>query len=137
MGVSKNLLKFLLFSLIAFAGCKQKAEPAKSYQVISYDGKTHEWTLVFRSAFNEPSVKRRLVVVCLYHELGKTKGESGPEACHLDVGRVMIDNFSPKSPDEKLDIWENPDQTLWITEGSGDDEVKQNFSIVKNEILPQ
>jgi len=49
----------------------------------------------------------------------------------------MIDNFSPKSPDEKLDIWENPDQTLWITEGSGDDEVTQNFSIVKNEILPQ
>ncbi len=63
---------------------------------------------------------------------------TGPDACHLQVGRMIVPN--PLPPPEKrnefLDVFEMPTETLSITEGDGPDRVSQQFNILKYEVLP-
>ena len=51
---------------------------------------------------------------------------------------MMIPNSLPpaKKDEPFLDFFEMPSETLAITEGEGTDQVQQQFTIVKYEVLP-
>jgi hypothetical protein len=135
-----NTAKILTPVLLAFSwflGCTKKPE-AEGYRVLSYDAPTHQWVILRNGTFDGKYLTKRITVVCSFYKWGDHEAVEGPDACHLQVGRMMIPN--PFPPAEKgqefLDIFEMPTETLAITEGEGADRVQQQFTILKYEVLP-
>jgi hypothetical protein len=135
--VTVLILPVLLSALVVSLGCKKRSEP-EGYRVVGYDATAHEWTILRNGTFNGKYLTKRLTVVCSSYKWGDHEAITGPDACHLQVGRMMIPN--PLPPEGKrqefLDIYEMPGETLSITEGDGPDRVVQQFSILKYEVLP-
>lgn len=131
----KNLaaLPLLLFSV----DCTKRLGP-EGYRVVGYDAATHQWTILRTGTFDGKYLTKRLTVVCASYKWGDHESVTGPEACHLQVGRMITPN--PLPPDGKrqefLDVYEMPSETLSITEGDGAERVMQQFAIVKYEVLP-
>jgi hypothetical protein len=124
--------------LVLLLGCssQKKAEP-EGYRVLSYDAQTRQWIILRTGTFDGKYLKKRLTVVCSLFKWGDHEAVTGPDACHLQVGRMMIPNPLPAGKrNEFLDIFEMPDETLSITEGYGADRVMQQFRILKYEVLP-
>jgi hypothetical protein len=119
------------------SACTKRPEP-EGYRVVAYDARTHQWTILRTGTFDGKYLRKRLTVVCSLFKWGDRESVTGPEACHLQVGRMIIPN--PLPPAEKrqefLDVFEMPDETLSITEGVGADRVTQQFIILKYEVLP-
>jgi hypothetical protein len=124
--------------LVLFLGCScQKKAESEGYRVLSYDAQTHQWTILRTGTFDGKYLKKRLTVVCSLFKWGDHEAVTGPDACHLQVGRMMIPKPLPAGKrNEFLDIFEMPDETLSITEGAGTDRVIQQFRILKYEVLP-
>jgi hypothetical protein len=127
------LAAFLIVSLACTQRRAQKTEP-EGYRVIAYDARTHQWTILRTGTFDGKYLRKRLTVVCSFWKWGDREPVIGPEACHLQVGRLMIPNQIPRG--KFLDIFEMADETLSITEGDPTDQVAQHFSILKYEVLP-
>ena len=118
-------------------GCTKKPEP-EGYRVVSYDAATHQWTILRNGTFDGKYLTKRIMAVCTLYKWGDHEAVTGPDACHLRVGQMMIPHPLPPDGkrDELLDIFEMPDETLSITEGDGADRVVQQFTILKYEVLP-
>lgn len=132
----------VLVLLLLSIGCK-KSDP-EGYRVLSYDSLTHQWTILRTGTFsngdgNPPSfLRKRITMVCsLYHWADK-EVVKGPDACHLQVGRLIVPNPFPGQGKRQdfVDVFEMPDEVISITEGEGPDQVIQQFNIVKYEVLP-
>ena len=69
---------------------------------------------------------------------GGREAVTGPDACHLQVGNIIVPN--PLPPEGKreqfVDVYEMPSEMLSITEGDGAERVVQQFDILKYEVLP-
>ena len=127
----------LTFSFCSLSiGCK-KQEPA-SYWVVSFDKGSGLWTIISTGTFGGKLVRKRLTVVCDSSQRSDLEAVHEPEACELNVGRIYVPNPSPKEDQQStfLDIGEMPADRLWITEGTGEDKVSQQFIIEKSEVLP-
>jgi hypothetical protein len=127
------LLAFFMVSL----ACTRKPEP-EGYRVVSYDASTHQWVILRTGTFDGKYLTKRITVICSFYKWDGHERVDGPDACHLQVGRMMIPNLFPPAgkPDEFLMIDEMPTETLSITEGQGADRVLQVFNILKYEVLP-
>jgi len=80
----------LLLSIASFStGCKRQLEP-EGYRVVAYDGHTYQWTIIRTGTFDGQYLKKRLVVVCSSYKWGNHESVNGPEACHLQVGRMIV-----------------------------------------------
>jgi hypothetical protein len=125
----------LLTALGPTLGCQKKSE---GYRVVGYDGSTYRWTLLRTGTFEGKYLTKRLTVVCTFYKWGDRPPVSGPDACHLQVGRMIVPNqFPPEGKrDEFVDVYEMPSETLAITEGDGSDKIEQQFKILKYEVLP-
>jgi hypothetical protein len=132
----KSSLCALLLALAALLGCTKQAPEQEGYRVISYDGTTHQWTILRSGMFDGKYLRKRLVVVCDSYKWGRHESVKGPEACHLQVGRLIVPDQTPDDPKAFVDVFEMPSETLAITEGYGDDRVSQQFTIIKYEVLP-
>lgn len=137
MNTSRTLTATLLALLMLPLACTKKQEPA-GYRVVSYDAATHQWTILRTGTFDGKYLTKRLTVICSSYTWGDHESVTGPEACHLQVGRMIIPN--PLPPEGKrqefVDVYEMPDEILSITEGDGADRVMQLFTILKYEVLP-
>ena len=139
-----KLLGLVLSFFAALGGCtSNNHEPSKNrepegYRVIRYDAATHQWTILRTGTFDGVYLRKRIVVVCSSYTWGKHDAVTGPDACHLNVGSLIVPN--PLPPPEKrfefVDVFEMADENLSITQGDGDDRVMQLFNIVKYEVLP-
>ena len=128
MNSVKNLTAPTLSVLLILSlGCTGKKPEPEGYRVMSYDAATHQWTILRTYG---KYLRKRLTVVCSSFQW-KNQSGSGPEACHLDVGRMIIPN-----PRKFLFVFELATETLSIDEGAGDDRVMQQFTILKYEVLP-
>ena len=118
--------------------CK-KEHPAEGYRVVSYDAATHEWTILRNGTFDGTYMVKRLVVVCESYKWGEHETVMGPEACHLQVGRLIVPNTMPDEAhrSEFIDVFEMPGEVLSITEGDGPDRVMQQFKILKYDVVRQ
>ena len=134
---AKALTIVLLASFVVFLGCTKKPE-AEGYRIISYDAATHQWVIIRNGTFDGKYLTKRITVVCSFYKWGDHEAVEGPDACHLQVGRMMIPNSwsPPKKGEQYLDIFEMPSETLAITEGEGTERVQQQFTILKYEVLP-
>lgn len=133
----KILKPVLLTLLMVSIGCTKKPE-VEGYRVVSYDATSHHWIILGNGTFDGKYLTKRITVVCSFFKWGDHEANTGPEACHLQVGRMIIPNPLPASEhrNEFLDVYEMPDEVLSITEGDGPDRVMQQFKIVKYEVLP-
>jgi hypothetical protein len=134
----KPTIGLLFLALLGLSSCKSKEPEPEGYRVTSYDGNTHEWTIIRTGTFDGKFQRKRLIVICNFFVWGNRRPVDGPEACHLDVGRLIVPHLtSPKDhPESNVDVFEMPDQVLSITEGIGDDHTTQQFRILKYELLP-
>jgi hypothetical protein len=124
-------------ALVALSlGCMKKPEP-EGYRVVGYDAATHQWTILRNGTFDGKYMTKRITAVCSLYKWGNHEAVYGPEARHLQVGRMIVPNPlpSPEKRSEFLDVFEMPDEVLSITEGSGADRVEQQFDILKYEVL--
>lgn len=125
--------------LILSFGCTKKPEP-EGYRVVSYDATTHQWTILRNGTFDGKYLVKRITAVCSSYRWGTHEAVVGPEACHLQVGEMIIPN--PLPPPEKrsefVDVFEMPSEVLAISTGAlgSDDRVSQQFNILKYEVLP-
>jgi hypothetical protein len=109
--------------------------------VIALRATMHEhtpWTILRAGTFDGKHLRKHLTVVCSLWKWGDREPVTGPEACHLEVGRLIIPNDSPPpgKPAEFLDVMEMANEKLSILEGDGDDRVMQQFTILEYEVLP-
>ena len=88
----------------------------------------------------ESLLHKAMTVVYSFYKSADHEADTGRDACHLQVGRMMIPSpFPPAGKrNEFLDIYEQAsvDEKLVITEGDGVDRVMQEFTILKYEVLP-
>ena len=106
------------------------------YRVLSYDAKTHEWTILRDGVFDGEYQRKQLVVECVMYRWGNREPVNSAEACDLQIGRLMVPNPFSKVPEDFLDISEFSADTLSITSGKKPDRVRQLFKIRKYELLP-
>jgi hypothetical protein len=137
MSTAKKLTSTLLALLMLPVGCTKRTEP-EGYRIIAYDARSHQWTILRTGTFDGKYLRKRLSVICSFYKWGDHESVSGPEACHLQVGRMMIPNLFPPPGKRRefLDVYEMPGETLSITEGAGEDREMQQFTILKYEVLP-
>jgi hypothetical protein len=126
----------LLAVLAPAFGCQKKR--VEGYRVVGYDSSTNHWTLLRNGTFDGKYLTKRLTLICDFYKWGKHPAVAGPDACHLEVGRMIVPNTMPPEGrrSEFLDVYEMPTETLAITEGDGSDKVEQQFTILKYEVLP-
>ena len=134
---AKTRVAILLALLTIVLGCKKKPVE-EGYRVVGYDAATHQWTIVRTGMFEGKYLTKRLTVVCSLYKWGNHEANTGPDACHLQVGRLIVPNQMPPPgrPQEFIDVYEMPSETLAITEGDGPDQVSQQFNILKYEVVP-
>jgi hypothetical protein len=86
-------------------GCAKKPEPG-GYRVLSYDAATQQWVILRTGTFDGKRLTKRLTVVCSLYQWGDHEAVTGPAACHLQVGRMMIPNPLPPTGErnEFLDV---------------------------------
>lgn len=119
-------------------GCKKAVEP-EGYRVVSYDAASHQWTIIRTGTFDGRYMKKKLVVVCMFYKWGEHDTVDGVDACHLQVGRLIVPSLESGNTDKAsfVTVFEMPNETLSITEGSGDDRVMQQFKILSYSVLNQ
>ena len=131
------LIGLLVSGLLILSSCKKKDSELEGYRVTSYDGGTHEWTIIRTGTFDGKFQRKRLIVICNFYQWGNRPAVDGPEQCHLGVGQLLVPNpFPPKDkPESYLDVFEMPTEVLSITQGTGEDRITQQFQIIKYELL--
>ena len=132
----RQIMAVLVLFALSLA-CTKKPIP-EGYRVVSYDAVTHQWTILRNGTFDGKYLTKRLIVVCSFYKWADHEAVTGPDACQLQVGRMIVPN--PFPPPEKradfLDVFEMSSETLAVTEGYGPDRVSQQFNILKYEVLP-
>jgi hypothetical protein len=133
-------LTWLFLSIItpvfaADSDSTKNPEP-EGYRVISYDAATHQWVILRNGTFDGKYMTKRITVVCKSYYLGNHEAVTGPDACDLQVGNMIIPNPFPRKPQDFIDVIEDSSQVLAITKGYGADRVSQHFKILKYEVLP-
>ena len=119
-------------------GCTHKPV-VEGYRVMSFDSTTGQWIILRSGTFDGKYLTKRMTVVCEFYKWGARERVSGPNACDLSVGRLMVPSYAQ---DDKgtlktvLYIFEDADR-MSIIEGDGDDRVMQDFRILKNEVVPE
>jgi hypothetical protein len=126
-------LTWLFLSIItpAFAadsGSTKHSEP-EGYRVVSYDAATHQWVILRNGTFDGKYMTKRITVVCNSFHWGNHELVTGPDACDLQVGSMLIPNPFPRKPQDFIDVIEDSSQVLGITKGYGADQVSQQFKI--------
>jgi len=130
---TSRLISLALASIcVAFCvGCKSANRP-EGYFVTGYDASSQQWTILRTGTFDGKYLKKKLVVRCLFYKSGDDETVQGPDACHLQVGRLIVPTplENHATPDQFVDVFEMPDEVLSITDGSGSDRVIQQFKIL-------
>ena len=107
-------------------------EPAESYQVVSHEASSGEWVII---AVNREEGRRvQITAACDFYKFGNRDPVKGPNSCNLLVGRTLFPNRLGTRPGEFLDVWQLGD-TLFISQGKGDDRVHQQFTIRSAKVL--
>jgi hypothetical protein len=134
--MNKQILVGLLLGLILM-GCAKKHKQ-EGYRIVSYDSSDHHWVISRNGTFDGNYMVKHLIVECVMYQWGKREPVRNSEACHLQVGQLIVPNPipDPKKPDEFVDVFEMPNSMLSITEGMGSNRQMQIFKIVKYEVLP-
>ena len=130
-------LPLLLIVVFLNVGCAKKPI-VEGYRVVSFDATTGKWTILRNGTFDGAYLTKRITAVCDFYKWGDRESVSGPNACSLNVGRLMVPKyvFDEKGTIKtQLYIFEDSDR-LSIIEGVDDDRISQQFFILKNEVIP-
>ena len=131
-----NQRLLLLFSFLALlCGCAKATAPG--YRVISYDAGTGAWVIIYDGTIGGVHVKKRITAVCDFYKWGDHETVTGPQACSLRIGQLLVPNAMPGEGHrgEFLDIFEMSADRLSVTTGEGPDRVNQQFVILKQELV--
>ena len=111
---------------------------AEGYRVMGFDSTSGKWIILRNGTFDGKYITKRLTVRCEFYKWGNREAVSGPNACDLTVGRLMVPRYPHDKNDYKTAMYIFEDaNNLSIVEGDGDDRVMQQFFILKNEVVPE
>ena len=86
-------------------------------------------------------MEKRMTVICNFYKWGNHEKVTGPDACNLQVGNMIIPNrFPPEGKRQDfVDVAELGGDVLAVATGApfGDDRVEQQFRILKYEVLSE
>ncbi len=110
----------------------------EGYRVVSYDAATHQWVILRNGTFDGKYMTKRITVVCNSYHWANHETVTGPDACDLQVGNMIIPNPFPMKGKRQdfIDVMEMSGEVLAITKGDGAERVSQQFKILKYEVLP-
>ena len=131
-----SVVAFITMFIVLSCGCKKAHEP-EGYRVVSYEAASHLWTIIGNGTFDGKYMTKKLVVVCTLYKWGEHETVNGPDACHLQVGRLIVPSLGSGNADKNhfITVFEMPNEILSITEGSGDDRVMQQFKILSYDVV--
>jgi hypothetical protein len=124
--------------LSSIVSCRKAHEP-EGYRVVGYDAASEQWTIIRSGTFDGKYLTKKLVVTCNFYQWGEHKAVEGPDACHLEVGRLIVPNHfvDDAHRNEFIDVYEMPDEVLSIIEGNGANQVTQQFKILSYTLVSQ
>jgi len=137
--MKRGVLAGVVLATVILTRCARRTEPEPDgYRVMSYEANTHQWVILRAGTFDGKYLTKRLTVICASFKWGDHESVLGADACHLQVGRLIVPNPLPKDGNLQafVDVFEMPGNALSITEGTGADRVTQQFDIKKYEVLP-
>lgn len=106
---------------------------------MSFDSTAGQWIILRSGTSDGKRLTKRMTVVCDFYKWGDRERVSGPDACSLTVGGLMMPRYMSDDKNNAktvLYMFEDPDY-LSIVEGDGDDRVAQGFRILKNDVVPE
>jgi hypothetical protein len=134
----------VLWTVLFCVGCKKQPQAqVEGYRVVGWDGRTQTYTIIRNGTWDGKYLVKRLVVRCYSRHVGSPRFLGGPEAfvspsaCDIHVGQMFVWNPLPKNPQDFVDYGELPPSTFFITQGHGDEQVQQIFTILKEEVINQ
>ena len=102
------------------------------YKVVSYDASTGEWVIVHLDNVQHTRVEIRAVFDS--YRWGKHEPVTGPNNCAIRVGQEFVPNRFKFNTNDFVDVNLTTD-TLYITEGAGDDIVHQRFNVRSAKVI--
>jgi hypothetical protein len=132
IGSACNVAVLMLSVLLV--GCSTQ-HPPEGYRVVGFDNATKQWTILRNGTFDGEYRVKRLIAVCDFYKSGTHEPVSGPDACNLQVGRLIVPNMLAKDRKKFLDVYEMSTDRISITEGDGDDRIMQQFTVMKYDLL--
>lgn len=135
MGIYIRRIQILLLLLLLPLACTKKQEaPTELYKIESHDAASGEWVII--RVNKEEHTRVKITAVCDFYHWSNHERVDGQDSCDLIVGQTLIPNRLRTRPGEFLDIGQLGD-TLFITRGSGADQVSQQFSIRSAKVVEQ
>lgn len=135
-----TIFLILLSSAAMISGCKKVSPPEpEGYRVVSYDFNTGQWVVIRTAIFDGKRIRKRLTMVCDFYKWGDRDPATGPHACELHVGELMVPHHQPDAQgtyQNFVDVWEMSADRLSVVHGDGPDKVSQQFVILRNEVVP-
>ena len=119
--------------------CCNKQPLVEGYRVSSFDSTTGKWIILRNGTFDGKYLTKRITAVCDFYKWGDHETIRGPNACTLHVGQLMVplhNRHGQRDMKNGLYVFEEPDR-LSLIEGDGENQVSQQFFILKNEIVPE
>jgi hypothetical protein len=134
-----NRSSFLLLAALALlASCQgpaKKPQPKEGYRVVSYDSRSGQWVIVRTGTFDGEFRTKRLTVVCEFFRWGNRESVDGINACDLQVGRLIVPNLDLGAGNARVDVFEMNSETLVVSQGVGENQITQHFTILTHELL--
>lgn len=127
-----------VLATVGLMACSTHRPTPEGYRVTRYDARSGEWTILRTGTFSGEYQEKRLTVVCAFFKWGNREAVPGPQACDLRVGRLLESTVFTKAKEAGANyvfIDETADH-LSITEGEGNNQVLQDFRVVRYELLP-
>jgi hypothetical protein len=103
------------------------------WKVLSIDAQRH-FVLVYTNEARHEQTEYTLE--CRYFKWGNRETVSGPDACSINVGQVIVPHVDASHPAEFVDV-DAKNDWLTITMGDGDDRVMQGFRVISARLSTQ
>ena len=139
--MNRDKMRLWLLTLVFgmfLIGCAKKPV-VEGYRVVSFDPTTGKWIILRNGTFDGTYLTKRITAVCDFYKWGDHETIRGPNACTLHVGQMMVplqNRHGERDMKNGLYVFEDPDR-LSIIEGDGENQVSQQFFILKNEIVSE
>lgn len=101
--------------------------------VVSFDGSSNQYTLIYKHVVDSKPAAKRLTVICSSYQWGDREVLQGPTVCKLVAGGTLKENSTLGR--QFRSIYEPAPGKLAIMEGIGPNRVVQQFDILKQEVI--
>jgi hypothetical protein len=123
----------LLLAITISAACSRNPPVAHTCSIVSFDGNTNQYTLIYKHLVDGKPMTKRLAVQCASYQWGDREVLTGPTVCKLVIGTTVKENLILGR--KFLTMYQASSDKFAIMEGIGPNRVVQQFDVLKQEVL--